>query len=130
MYLFINTVDKSCSSFVIFGGKGEIFFTHEFIDKQEKLIGQLKAFLKKSKIIPKNLKGVLVMSGPGSFTASRAGIVLANSFNFIYKIPVVDAEDRGSGAEEFIKNNLKKLLKAKKSSTAKVYYSRKPNITI
>ena len=115
---------------MIFNNKGEIFFIEKFIDKQENLIKRLKVFFEKNKIVPKNLKGVLVISGPGSFTASRAGIVLANSFNFLYKIPVVDAENKGDGAKEVIRNNLKKILEAKKSSVAKVYYNRKPNITV
>lgn len=122
-------MNKNYPSFVVFGEKGEIFFTCRFIDKQENLIGKLKGFFKQHKLNPQKIKAVLVISGPGSFTASRAGIVLANSFNFIYKIPVVGVEDGGDSIEKIIKDNLKKLLKARKSLTAKVHYNREPNIT-
>ena len=128
-YFFINTVNKSYPSFIIFSGKGEILFKEKFIERQEKLIKKLKTFFEKHKICSKNIRTVLAINGPGSFVGSRAGVTLANSFGFLYKIPVLGAEDMGGSALELIENNLKKLKKIKKDSIASVYYNREPNIT-
>ena len=129
IYFLINTVNKDHPSFIVFGNRGEIFFTHKFIDRQENLIRLLSGFFKKYKIKPEKIKAVLVINGPGFFVGSRAGVTLANSFNFLYKIPVLGVEDIGGSVIELIENNLKKLKKIKKNSTASVYYSRGLNIT-
>jgi len=130
VYFFINTVNKNYPSFMVFGDKGEVFFREKFIDKQENLVKKLKIFFEKYKIPPKDIMAVLAINGPGSFVGSRAGVTLANSFSFLYEIPILGVEDMGSSALELIKNNLKRLKKIKKNSVASVYYSREPNITV
>ncbi|MFC1612498.1 hypothetical protein ACFL29_01470 [Patescibacteria group bacterium] len=113
----------------MFNSKGDFLISRSFISKQEQLISALQKFLTKGKVKSKDLKSVLVISGPGSFTASRAGIVLANSFNFLYGVPVLGVKNEDIKVKEFIKKNLSRLKRAKKTSVAKVYYNRKPNIT-
>lgn len=126
MYLFINTINNKFPSFVVFDKKGKILKSKKFIDKIENLVKGLNEV----KINYKDVRGVLAISGPGSFTSSRAGIVLANSFNFIYKIPVLGVKDRDVNLAEFINKNLNKLKKSKKVSLAKIHYKCEPNITI
>lgn len=128
-YLFINTVNQNRPSFAFFDGDGHILCSYKFIDKQENLAEELDVFFKKEKTRPAEIKAVLAISSPGSFSASRAGIVLANAFNFMNKTPVLSIKDEGCGTEELIKNNLSGLKHSKKTAQARVYYQKEPNIT-
>lgn len=143
LYLFINTVNQNRPSFAAFDGNGHILCSYKFIDKQEDLVQGLGNFFKKEKMRLAEIKAVLAVSGPGSFSASRAGIILANSLNFINKTPVLSIKDTGpvrgdisnasNGAgdstEELIKNNLSGLKRIKKTAEGEVYYQKEPNIT-
>ncbi|MBU4421941.1 hypothetical protein L6259_01185 [Candidatus Parcubacteria bacterium] len=128
-YLFINTVNEKHPSLVVFNGRGDFLFSEKFIPKQEKIIEKLKALLKKAKIKKDGISGILVIEGPGSFSGSRAGITLANSFNFLFKTPILGVKDADGSVEEQINNNLEKLKKIKLSSQAEAYYKYPPNIT-
>lgn len=129
-YLFINTINEKRPSFAAFDGDGHILCSYKFIDKQENLVQELGRFFKKEKMRSDEIRAVLVISGPGSFSASRAGIVLGNSFNFLNRISVLSVKDTEASTEELIKNNLNALKKSKKTSEAEVYYQKEPNITI
>lgn len=129
-YLFINTVNPNYASFAIFTSGGVVLYLCGFIDKQERLDKALTIFLKNKKIKPRMINGVMVITGPGSFSASRAGVVLANTFNFLYGIPVLGIADCGARLEDIIKDNFGRLKRAKKKAVAEVYYERPPNITI
>ena len=129
-YLFINTVNQDRPSFAAFDGNGHILCSYKFIDKQEDLVRELGIFFKKEKMQSAEIKAVLAISGPGSFSASRAGIVLANSFNFVNKIHVLSIKDTGDSTEELIKNNLSGLKRNKKTAGGGVYYQKEPDITI
>jgi len=129
-YLFINTVNPNYASFAIFTSGGVVLYLHGFIDKQEQLSKELFTFLKNKKIKPQAVKGAMIITGPGSFSASRAGVVLANAFNFMYKTPVLGVKDANAGMENLIRDNLGRLKRAKKTAMAEVYYEKPPNITI
>lgn len=143
-YLLINTVNQNYASFAVFTSEGVVLYLCGFIDKQERLNIELASFLKRAKLKPGGIDGVMVINGPGSFSGSRAGIVLANSFNFLYKIPVLGVKDAcpvrgdisnasngaGAGIENLIRDNLVKLKHAKKDAAAEVYYQKPPNITV
>jgi len=129
-YLFINTINDNLPSFSIFLSDGSILAKSIFYNKIEKLTNGLEVFLKKNKISIKDMKGVLVITGPGSFTSSRAGITLANSFNFLFNIPVLGIKDKTNDLDKIINNNIKKLSSSKNNITASVYYNREPNITV
>lgn len=140
-YLFINTINPDYASFAIFTNKGVVLYLRGFISKQERLNIELADFFKKAKIVPRDISGVLAISGPGSFSGSRAGIILSNSFNFLYNMPVLAVKDTGrvkgdicnasngagAGLKNLIKENLAKLKHAPKSMIAEVYYQKSPN---
>ncbi|TAL50515.1 hypothetical protein EPN81_02625 [Patescibacteria group bacterium] len=50
--------------------------------------------LKEWKIIPKDLSEVLVVTGPGSFTASRVSTTIGNGLAFAQGIPIRGIENR------------------------------------
>lgn len=127
-YLFINTINPDLPSFALFSGEGDAVAVG-FIGKQERLNEKLGAFFKKNRIRPEGLKAVLAIGGPGSFSASRAGVVLANSFHFLHKTPVWGIKNEaGAKFADIIKKYLPKLEKIPKNSQAKVLYDHEPNI--
>jgi len=129
-YLFINTVNKNIPTFAIFTEDCKILGKSIFYNKLEKLVFGLEAFLKKQKTISKDVRGVIVITGPGSFTSLRAGVALANSFNMLFKIPVLGIKDIYSKLDNAILDNFKKILNIKEDIKASVYYNKEPNITL
>lgn len=129
-YLFINTINPVEPGLVLFSEEGEILKKQKFTEKQEELPGVLMGFLKSAKIKKERIKGILVYTGPGSFSGSRAGVVIANAFNFIYEIPVVGIRAGEGNYQKIIADNCSKFKKAGKKSRAKVYYAHEPNITV
>ena len=119
--LFINTIDKAQPSFVFRNNKGKSLYSYKFIDRQEDLVGRLKYFLLKHRLGLDRLSGIFVLKGEGSFTAVRAGVVLANAIAFLGGIPaqMIDSSDIA-----------KKYARPKKRSFAAAYYNKEPNITL
>ncbi len=95
----------------------------------EELLPTLEKFLKKSKVKLNNLRGIIVVSGPGSFTGLRVGIATANTLAFILGIPVVGIKSSESKAlsPELLKNKLKK---AKVGEFVIPFYGQEPKITL
>ena len=72
----------------------------------------------------KDLKGIVVFKGPGSFTGLRIGVTVANTLSYALNIPVV-----GSTGEEWLSEGLK-LLKANQNHKVVVpTYGGEANIT-
>ncbi len=47
------------------------------------------AFLKTHQLTFEDLKGLVVVTGPGSYTFSRGGVVTANTFRFVHQLPLL-----------------------------------------
>jgi len=56
----------------------------------EELLPKISELLVKNKLSIKSLKGVSVISGPGSYTGLRVGVACANALGYVLSIPVVD----------------------------------------
>lgn len=90
-----------------------------------------------SRLKIQEIKGIIVVSGPGQFSALRTGVATANALGFAYKIPVVGVqlEEAWLGLEEKEKiakvwaTGLKKM--RRKIGLAKIIvpiYGSEPNI--
>jgi hypothetical protein len=128
-YLFFNTVSPELPGLAIFDEKGGVFGQSGFVGKNELLAESLSVFFKKNKIVAGDFSAVLVICGPGSFSASRAGVVAANAMEFLFGVPVLGAEDKGLDFSAIISHNLGKLKKIQRGSRAEVFYKYPPNIT-
>lgn len=127
-FLLLNTVNSRYPSLMIFCDKGRILFAHHFVDKQEDLVGALKKFSAKHKIDFSGVKALFLMEGGGSFTASRAGIVLANALGFLQEMRIRAVRPKDGEPAEDLAKRLSGL-KHSGATTAKAHYSGKPNIT-
>lgn len=102
--------------------------------------------LKKFHLLPKDLKGICVLSGPGQFSFLRSSVVVANTFSWAFGIPVVGiTSDEFSHEKEFIQKGLEKLsmlsqarrrpregggIPARKIRMIVPRYGKEPNITL
>ena len=71
--------DKKCHAYLPFEKKGIAEMIIKIIDQA----------LKKARIKPADLTGVIVIKGPGSFTSLRVALAVANQFAHQLRIPIV-----------------------------------------
>lgn len=85
--------------------------------------------LKEWEVAIADIDAVVVVSGPGSFTASRVSVTIANALKFALALPlyVVENIERASLSELISKIDWEKPLSS--SSFAKPIYDRPPHIT-
>ncbi|MBU1146694.1 hypothetical protein KKD80_04125 [Patescibacteria group bacterium] len=126
--LAINTAAEEESAVFLFDG---VKITKEKIGSQkDKLLNSVDKILRKRKIAAEDIGGVLVVSGPGAFTAVRQGVVLANTFGYLLGVPVLGLKrEEFKDEKEFLKLGYGKMIKAKKGRIVLPTYGKEPNIT-
>jgi tRNA threonylcarbamoyladenosine biosynthesis protein TsaB len=77
------------------------------------------------------LSGIIVNSGPGSFTGLRIGISVANTIAYSKNIPIVGVEAGENGSEYLLQKGLKMLESAGSHFKESIVpqYGAEPNIT-
>lgn len=112
--------------------RGDKFFKKNISTaKSDKLLSLIDKILKTGKVGSGELGGIIVAVGPGSFTAVRQGVVLANALGFFMKIPVVGvAGDKFFKDDDLLKIGYEKIKKVKVGELALPFYGREPNITM
>lgn len=130
MYLIIDTTKLNQFFLGLVNQEGK------FVDKKyskgrkpsDIFIGELDSFLKDNKIGLKDIKKIVVVTGPGSFSSVRSGVIFANAISFAADIPII-----GVKANEFSDYNdlARKIikLKFKTGGTVLPFYGKEPNIT-
>jgi len=111
MYLFINTASAEFIQLALTDGQGQILVKKNIKAKykqSEKLLPGVENLLKAYGNTPlRKLQGIVVVKGPGSFTALRIGLTVANTMAFGLNIPVVGVMD--GEFEKIIGEGMKKL---------------------
>ncbi len=97
----------------------------------EKLLKAIDSLLNQNKIKTRQLKGLIVITGPGPFTSIRIGVAVANTLAYALKIPVVGLANRQglTSEEKLIKLGLSKLKQVKANKYILPFYNKEPNIT-
>lgn len=129
MYLFINTTEQGKIRIALFNSKGLVSSINKSgtVKLTEKLVFFITQLLKKQKIEFKKLKGIVVVTGPGSFTSVRIGCVIANTLAQVLNIGIYGAHADSLNTDQLILKSIKKL---KKNKYVIPFYDREPNITI
>jgi len=117
----------------------------KMIDNKKKLSASLlieiENLLKKNKLKPEDLKGIIVYLGPGSFTGLRIGVTVANTFAYSLNIPIVGIRGESFGEEKFsiaelkpqdlrelFKYGLKEMQNRKVGEFVIPFYGKEPNV--
>lgn len=93
-------------------------------DLADQLLGQLTTFLSKHQVSTSNLKGIVIYSGPGSFTSLRIGHTVANALADSLGIPVTGA--RGT---QWQQEGLQALATTPLGQPALPHYGAEANVT-
>lgn len=127
MILYINTTERDFLKFALID-KSEVFLSINNIgNKQsENMIFLLNKFLKSRRIKLTSLTKIIVNRGPGSFTSVRIGIVLANTFSYALKIPIIGIDNFSPVKKE---DYLELLECESKEEFIKPFYYKEANIT-
>ncbi len=92
--LFIETATKNCS--VALSHKGQCLGYLEASEAQfshsEKLHQFILKLLESKGVSPKELSGVVVDKGPGSYTGLRIGVATAKGLCYALKIPLISLD--------------------------------------
>ncbi len=123
MYLFLDT-SKEITSAKLFNEQLNLVDSISKIgqrNQSENLLVLIDAILFKNEIANKDLKGIFVISGPGSYTGLRVGVATANALAFVLGINVLGVDRVPS------KKDLKKI--ETNSVFALPKYSYPPKIT-
>ena len=122
MILYVNTIKNRAEEIEIkiFDGEKEVAskFLNAKMAQSEKLIPEIDALLKKTKIDLKQIEKIKVENIGGSFTALRIGITTANALGYALNIPV-----EGTKTGQTKKNKLE-------FSVVEPMYEREADITI
>lgn len=132
MYLFIDTT----SSEIILA----LFSNSQIIDQlikkvplkqAELLLKEIDKFLGRNRIKLNQIKGIIVVRGPGSFTGTRIGLTVANTINFALKIPLLGIRKKDNITELDFKKIAQFSQKKEKFKKEPIlpFYAQPPNIT-
>jgi hypothetical protein len=128
MILAIDTVkDKK---FIALYWPGRIAKFISWRSNKIDLLKKIDQLLCKNNLSKKDVSCLVVNRGPGSFTGIRQGISLANTFRYVFKIPVIGFTNQKTwpiikmaekGYKNLKKNDIDKMISP--------YYGKEPNIT-
>ncbi|MBI5467415.1 MAG: hypothetical protein HY975_04365 [Candidatus Kerfeldbacteria bacterium] len=77
---------------------------------------------------PRQVRRVLVVRGPGAFSAVRIGLVLANTFGYVLNIPVRGVTTEKKLSDKVIERLASQHAKFQKRSV-RPWYGKEPNIS-
>ena len=110
---------------------------HKIMDKlslqgsfkvSENLLKLINKLLKRNKIELAQLKGIIIVSGPGPFTSLRIAAAVANTLAFALQIPIAGIKNKDNLSDlQLIKKGLKEM---KIGNYIRPFYNQEPNITI
>lgn len=132
MILLINTAQQNQTTIGLIKSSSFIAkktWTSKF-HQSEKLLPEIDKLFKKGKNNLTQLKGIIVVNGPGSFSAVRIGVSTANALSYALKIPAAAVKlTEFESLDELIKIGEKRLKRVKQPQIIEPFYSKEPNIT-
>ncbi|HSE29235.1 MAG TPA: tRNA (adenosine(37)-N6)-threonylcarbamoyltransferase complex dimerization subunit type 1 TsaB [Candidatus Saccharimonadales bacterium] len=88
------------------------------------LLKKIQELLRKNNADFNDLTGLVVYSGPGSFTGLRIGLTVANTIAYGQNIPIV-----GSTGDDWLQDGLQKIASGQNDKVSMPYYGAEANIT-
>lgn len=99
--------------------------------QSSKIVGLVQQLCTRLKVTAPSIKGVIVVRGPGGFTAVRLSVAIANALGYAGQMPVVGIE-RGEAdtTATLLARGWAKFKRARGSRLVTPLYAGQPNITL
>ncbi|MCX6804762.1 MAG: hypothetical protein NT111_01965 [Patescibacteria group bacterium] len=88
------------------------------------ILGKIKEILVNNNIADKDITGIIMHTGEGSFTGLRIGTTVANAMSYSLGVPIVEAE-----GDNWINEGLGKITSSKPGNLVVPKYNAEPNIS-
>jgi tRNA A37 threonylcarbamoyladenosine modification protein TsaB len=133
MFLFINNLAPSQIVIGLNYQDNFYWLKQNFLNNRSReILPLLDQILKKKKQTIKDLKGIIVVNGPGSFAGIRKGLAVANTLGWALNIIIQGISQEKTGEnDKLFKQGIKKILDQKnqnKFSPVKPFYGGNPHI--
>ncbi len=128
--LYLNPTNNQLVVLILFKNK-KVF---KIVKRYQRPLGEtflklINELLGKAKIKPTALNAIAVVCGPGSFSSLRVGVVVANTFAWALKIPIISLKADELVNERQLLKIIKKKIKNKRFKPVVPFYDKEPNIT-
>ncbi len=129
LYLFIDTACEGQIRLAVFSSDKKLHTKkiETDYDYSEKLVSGIDVLLNESGIQLKDLRGIVVVEGPGRFSAVRAGVSTANALAWSLDIPVMPVTEK-TGDKEIL-NSISSCNTDKFNRAIAPVYGQEPNIS-
>ena len=124
MYLLINLSTKDNIHLALFDQSTIVEKNYQGRNKE--LLSSIDSLLKKQKLSNQDIEGIMVVVGAGGFTSTRIAMVVANTFAYALKIPVLAIQENQI---KKIQELIPELIKQPIGQYISASYSGQPNIT-
>ncbi len=128
MILFLCAQDLSCLWVGLLAGTTVRTIEQKMVFP-EQYLQEIDAFLMREQISLEELSGVSVVTGPGSFTASRLTLTIANTIHFTHQLPLfaLQNEENLTPIALIEKCGIGEMIQPEQFAHA--FYNRPPHIT-
>lgn len=101
MYILFNLSETNLIQFAVFDT--ESIEHKKYPAQNRELLVCLDEFLQEKKLSKKNVQGIMAVVGSGGFTSTRISVVIANTFAYVLRIPVLAiTKDQVAEVQQFI----------------------------
>ena len=88
------------------------------------ILGKIKEILVNNNIADKDITGIIMHTGEGSFTGLRIGTTVANAMSYSLGVPIVSTE-----GDNWVNEGLGKITSSKPGNLVVPKYNAEPNIS-
>ena len=124
MILLLDTSTPVCKTYWINGNERSEETWQADRELADKLIGYLRSQLEARSMTWRDISGIGLYQGPGSFTGLRIGHTVMNTIADDSSIPIV-----GVTGDDWVEQAVQKLLNAENDGLVMPLYGREANIT-
>jgi len=131
MILVLNILERSKASFLLIKDR-QIIFEYNFILErgEESILKELNTFLKKKKVLLKDLKGLILFIKEASLTQVKVILTIINTLAWNFNIPVQGKFYFSEDYQKLLPVLIKKIENSKNFKALVIEYKQKPNITL
>jgi len=133
MFLYINTLQTRKITLALFFNPQKIYWFEKKEEgrERENVLEILEKALVRQNKKASDLRGIVVVNGPGSFVGIRIALSVANTLGWALSIPVCGVSFfPGQSNESLIKKGWPQIVRRKKFKMVFPFYGQGPNITI